>query len=66
MASRIKIISGLDIAERRLPQDGRLSLRLSGEMVDIRVSSLPSTWGESLVLRLLPKERSNSGSIASA
>jgi len=57
VASRIKIISGLDIAERRLPQDGRLSLRLSGEMVDIRVSSLPSTWGESLVLRLLPKER---------
>jgi len=57
VASRIKIISGLDIAGRRLPQDGRLSLRLSGEMVDIRVSSLPSTWGESLVLRLLPKER---------
>jgi len=57
VASRVKIISGLDIAERRLPQDGRLSLRLSGEMVDIRVSSLPSTWGESLVLRLLPKER---------
>src|SRR5712671_2084668 len=57
VASRIKIISGLDIAERRLPQDGRLSQRLSGEMVDIRVSSLPSTWGESLVLRLLPKER---------
>ena len=57
VASRIKIVSGLDIAERRLPQDGRLSLRLSGEMVDIRVSSLPSTWGESLVLRLLPKER---------
>ena len=57
IASRIKIIAGLDIAERRLPQDGRLSLRLSGEMVDIRVSSLPTTWGESLVLRLLPKER---------
>jgi general secretion pathway protein E len=57
VASRIKIIAGLDIAERRLPQDGRVSLRLSGEMVDIRVSSLPTTWGESLVLRLLPKER---------
>jgi len=57
VASRIKIVSGLDIAERRLPQDGRLNVRLSGEMVDIRVSSLPSTWGESLVLRLLPKER---------
>ncbi|MBV8889999.1 MAG: Flp pilus assembly complex ATPase component TadA [Alphaproteobacteria bacterium] len=57
VASRIKLVSGLDIAERRLPQDGRLAVRLSGEMVDIRVSSLPSTWGESLVLRLLPKER---------
>ncbi len=57
VASRIKIVAGLDIAERRLPQDGRLSVRLSGEMVDIRVSSLPTTWGESLVLRLLPKER---------
>src|SRR5205823_2549840 len=57
VASRIKLVSGLDIAERRLPQDGRLTVRLSGEMVDIRTSSLPSTWGESLVLRLLPKER---------
>jgi general secretion pathway protein E len=57
VASRIKLVSGLDIAERRLPQDGRLAIRLSGEMVDIRVASLPSSWGESLVLRLLPKER---------
>ena len=57
VASRIKLVSGMDIAERRLPQDGRLAVRLSGEMVDIRVASLPSTWGESLVLRLLPKER---------
>jgi general secretion pathway protein E len=57
VASRIKLVSGLDIAERRLPQDGRLAVRLSGEMVDIRISSLPSTWGESLVMRLLPKER---------
>jgi general secretion pathway protein E len=57
VASRVKLISGLDIAERRLPQDGRLSARLSGEAIDIRVSSLPGTFGESLVLRLLPKER---------
>jgi general secretion pathway protein E len=57
VASRIKLISGIDIAERRLPQDGRLSIRLSGESIDIRVSSLPGTFGESLVLRLLPKER---------
>ncbi|WP_439817109.1 GspE/PulE family protein [Zavarzinia sp. CC-PAN008] len=57
VASRIKLISGMDIAERRLPQDGRLSQRISGQVVDIRASALPGTWGESLVLRLLPKER---------
>jgi len=56
ICSRIKLISGMDIAERRLPQDGRLSLRLSGEEVDIRVSSVPGVHGESVVLRLLPKE----------
>ena len=57
IASRIKLISGMDIAERRLPQDGRLSVRIGGEEVDVRVSALPGTWGESLVLRLLPKKR---------
>ncbi len=57
VASRIKLISGLDIAERRLPQDGRLSTRISGHDIDIRVSTLPGVWGESIVLRLLPKER---------
>jgi general secretion pathway protein E len=56
-ASRIKLISNMDIAERRLPQDGRLSIRLSGEDVDIRVSSVPGVYGESIVMRLLPKER---------
>jgi len=55
VASRIKLLSGMDIAERRLPQDGRQSIRLNGREVDLRVSSLPSTWGESLVLRLLGK-----------
>jgi general secretion pathway protein E len=59
IASRIKLISGMDIAERRLPQDGRLSVRIGGEEVDVRVSALPGTWGESLVLRLLPKKRAN-------
>jgi general secretion pathway protein E len=59
IASRIKLISGMDIAERRLPQDGRLSVRIGGEEVDVRVSALPGTWGESLVLRLLPKRRAN-------
>jgi len=57
VASRIKLISGMDIAERRMPQDGRLSARVSGREVDIRVSSVPAVHGESLVMRLLPKER---------
>lgn len=58
VSTRIKIISGMDIAERRLPQDGRQSLRLVGQTFDLRVSSLPGAWGESLVLRLLPKDKS--------
>lgn len=57
IASRIKLISGLDIAERRLPQDGRLNVRVSGQELDIRVSCLPGVHGESIVMRLLPKER---------
>lgn len=56
-ASRVKLISGIDIAERRLPQDGRMATRISGQEVDIRVSSLPGVYGESIVMRLLPKER---------
>ncbi len=55
--SRLKLLSSMDIAERRLPQDGRLSIRVAGMDVDIRVSSLPGTLGESMVMRLLPKER---------
>ena len=57
VASRVKLLAGMDIAERRLPQDGRTSRRINGQDVDIRVSALPGTWGESLVLRLLPTER---------
>ncbi|WP_373004247.1 GspE/PulE family protein [Hyphomonas sp.] len=57
VSTRIKLISGMDIAERRLPQDGRQSIRLSGQQYDLRVSSLPGAWGESLVLRLLDKNR---------
>ncbi len=57
VASRIKLISGIDIAERRLPQDGRISARISGREMDIRVSTVPCAFGESVVLRLLPKER---------
>ena len=57
VASRIKLISGIDIAERRLPQDGRITVRISGREMDIRVSTVPCVFGESIVLRLLPKER---------
>ncbi|MBU6374219.1 MAG: Flp pilus assembly complex ATPase component TadA [Alphaproteobacteria bacterium] len=53
IASRIKLLSGMDIAERRLPQDGRQTIRVSGRDVDVRVSAMPTTWGESLVLRFL-------------
>ncbi len=57
VASRVKLISGMDIAERRLPQDGRLGTRVSGQEVDVRASAVPAVHGESIVLRLLPKER---------
>jgi type II secretory ATPase GspE/PulE/Tfp pilus assembly ATPase PilB-like protein len=53
VTSRIKIMAGLDIAERRRPQDGRIRLRLEGRDVDLRVSTLPGLHGEGLVLRLL-------------
>lgn len=59
VASRIKLISGMDIAERRLPQDGRISTRASGVEMDIRISCVPGVEGESIVMRLLPKERSD-------
>jgi len=53
IASRIKVIASLDIAESRLPQDGRLRLTVRGRDVDVRVSTSPTAWGESIVLRLL-------------
>ncbi|MDB5439463.1 MAG: hypothetical protein JWM33_1890 [Caulobacteraceae bacterium] len=55
VASRIKLLSGMDIGERRLPQDGRQAVRVSGQELDLRVSALPAAWGESMVLRLLGK-----------
>jgi len=57
VTSRLKIMGGLDIAERRMPQDGRVSLTVDGHPVDIRVASLPSVNGEKIVLRLLDKEK---------
>jgi general secretion pathway protein E len=56
LISRIKIMSQLDIAEKRLPQDGRITLRVGGKPVDVRVSTLPTGHGERSVLRLLDKE----------
>jgi type IV pilus assembly protein PilB len=55
IASRLKILAGLDIAERRLPQDGRFRIRVSGKEVDLRVSILPTVYGEKIVIRLLDK-----------
>ncbi len=54
IASRIKIMGGLDIAEKRLPQDGRIRLKIAGRDYDVRLSTLPVAFGERLVLRLLP------------
>jgi general secretion pathway protein E len=56
VVSRIKVMSKLDIAEKRLPQDGRISLRIAGRAVDVRVSTIPSGHGERVVLRLLDKQ----------
>ena len=58
LISRIKIMSGLDISERRLPQDGRVSLSLGDKSIDVRVSTLPSSYGERIVLRILDKNTS--------
>ncbi len=55
LVSRVKILSGLDVVERRLPQDGRFQTSVEGRAIDIRVSCLPTVHGESLVLRLLDK-----------
>ncbi|MFA7229732.1 MAG: GspE/PulE family protein [Victivallaceae bacterium] len=53
--SRVKIMSGLNISERRRPQDGRIQLKVGGKPIDLRVSCLPTSWGESVVLRILDR-----------
>ncbi|MBJ7221464.1 MULTISPECIES: type II secretion system ATPase GspE [unclassified Brenneria] len=55
LVSRIKVMAKLDIAEKRIPQDGRMALRIGGRAIDVRVSTLPSSYGERVVLRLLDK-----------
>ena len=57
LVSRIKVMARLDIAEKRIPQDGRISLSLGGRAIDVRVSTLPSRFGERVVMRLLDKEQ---------
>jgi type IV pilus assembly protein PilB len=59
LSSRIKVMAELDIAERRLPQDGRISLTVEGKPVDLRVSVLPTMFGESVVLRVLDRSQVN-------
>jgi general secretion pathway protein E len=56
LVSRIKVMAKLDIAEKRIPQDGRIALRIAGHEVDVRVSTLPSSYGERVVMRLLDKQ----------
>lgn len=56
LVSRIKVMARLDIAERRIPQDGRISLALGGKTVDVRVSTLPARFGERVVMRILDKD----------
>ena len=57
--ARLKVMSGLDIAEKRLPQDGRIHLRLEGQPIDVRVATIPGIEGESISLRLLGQEKFN-------
>jgi type IV pilus assembly protein PilB len=59
VTSRIKVMANMDIAERRMPQDGRISLNIAGRQVDLRVSTLPTQFGESLVLRVLDRSAVN-------
>ncbi len=58
MVSRIKVMAGMDIAERRLPQDGMAQVRVGGKVVDIRISTVPVSAGERVVMRLLNRDRS--------
>ena len=56
LSSRVKILAGLDIAEKRLPQDGKIRLLVAGKDIDVRVSIIPTTYGERIVLRLLDRQ----------
>jgi len=59
VVSRIKVMSNLNIAEKRLPQDGRISIKIAGSSIDVRVSTIPASYGERVVLRILNKKGSH-------
>ena len=61
LISRVKIISKLDISEKRLPQDGRISVNMEGRPIDFRVSTIPSKWGEKVCMRILDKSNTTLG-----
>ncbi len=61
LISRLKILSRLDIAEKRLPQDGRISVTMEGKPIDFRVSTVPGKWGEKVVMRILDKSNTHLG-----
>ena len=61
VTSRLKIMSDIDIAERRMPQDGRLSITTNGRKIDLRVATLPTVWGEKVVMRILDNSNSPDG-----
>jgi general secretion pathway protein E len=63
LISRLKIMAHLDIAERRMPQDGRINLELDGEPIDVRVATIPSVNGESVALRLLTRKKFDMGAL---
>jgi MSHA biogenesis protein MshE len=58
LTTRLKLLSGLDIAEKRLPQDGRFSVKIGGKTIDVRLSTMPTQYGESVVMRLLDQSSS--------
>jgi type IV pilus assembly protein PilB len=59
VTSRIKIVSDLDIAEKRIPQDGRIGMDIQSKHIDLRVATLPSAWGEKVVMRILDQSKAN-------
>src|SRR5688572_33340190 len=59
IVTRLKIMSRLNIAEKRMPQDGRINIRVQGREIDVRVSIIPMLYGEGIVMRLLDKQRMN-------